>query len=278
MTFPSKTWTAAVLTVSDMNEYVRDCLNFLKANIALEAPVELTIDAGGEITKTKTYHTVDTLLDALTDNLDIINGGSDGDLLILQANHTDRTVVIRDDVGNIHCGGDIHLDSTHKVVEFIYDAALAEWHPLGAYVRATSFLLNSFVCPNPGTDWTPELKGCALGASKANKKFWIPLDFFKIGDGLVSYKAVGDTTQTNALTLDAKLVRINKVDPITTSDVAGGDIVEVSGTGNFDVEATLTATEIIATDKQYAIELEGTTGVGDGIIVMGIEVTCLRVL
>ena len=49
-----KTWTAAVLTVADMNTHVRDNLDFLKENIALEAAVELTI-AAGEITKTKSF-------------------------------------------------------------------------------------------------------------------------------------------------------------------------------------------------------------------------------
>ena len=86
MTFPSKTWAAAVLTVSDMNEYVRDCLNFLKANIALEAAVELTI-ATGVVTKTKAYHTitVEGGIGAGADQLDTCEGGSEGDILILKA-------------------------------------------------------------------------------------------------------------------------------------------------------------------------------------------------
>ena len=273
-----KTWSAAVLTSADMNTYVSDNLDFLKANIALEAPVELTLDTDGAVTKTKSYHAIDTFETAASDTLVNLNGGSDGDIVYIQAANDDRTIIVSNLGGNIHCGGDIYLVDTHTIIGLMYDVTLAEWHTLGAYTTLRTFLLNTFVCPNPGTDWTPEIVGCTLGASKSNKKFGIPLPFFKLGDGLISYKVVGDATQTNALTLNAKLVRVNLGDGLTTTDVDGGDIAEISGDGNFDVEATLTATETIATDKQYIIEFSGLTGVSDTITVMGVEVSCLRVL
>jgi len=273
-----KTWTAAVLTVADMNAHVRDNLDFLKENIALEAPVELTLDTDGIVSKTKSYHTIDTFEDAASDELNTISGGNDGDIIFIQAEHTDRTIVIKNLVGNIHCGVDIYLENTHDIIMLMYDATITEWHVIGAYSHLRTFLVNVFECPNPGTDWTPQIDGCYIGASKTEKKFWIPLPFFKLGDQLISYKVVGDATETNALTLDAKLVRVNKADPLTTTDVDGGDITQVVAGGNFDVEATLTAAEIIATDKQYLIEFEATTGVGDVITVMGVEVSCIRVL
>lgn len=115
-----KTWTAATLTSSDMNTHVRDNLNFLKANIALGAASELTI-SGGIVTKTQSYHTIDTEGDGATDDLDTINGGSAGDVLIFSPNHTDRTVVVKTGTGNILCDADITLDTSTEYVVLIYD-------------------------------------------------------------------------------------------------------------------------------------------------------------
>jgi len=115
-----KTFSAAVLTSAEMNTHVRDNLNFLKANIALGAASELTI-SGGVITKTQSYHDVDTESDDATDDLDTVNGGSEGDILILKAEHTDRTIVIKTGTGNILCDADITLDTTSEFAVFIFD-------------------------------------------------------------------------------------------------------------------------------------------------------------
>src|SRR3990167_3087454 len=48
--------------------------------------------------------------------------------------------------------------------------------------RAQTFLANAFICPAPGTDWTPQLEGVGLAQSLSAKKCWIPLNFLKIGD------------------------------------------------------------------------------------------------
>jgi hypothetical protein len=139
-----------------------------------------------------------------------------------------------------------------------------------------TFLSNCFICPAPGTDWTPQLEGVGLVQSKSAKKCWLPLGFLKIGDKIVSYKIVGDAVEADALTLDCKLVRVNKADPLTTTDVTGGGITQVDADGNFDSEATLSSPETVATDKQYALEILGTTGTGDSITVIGAEVVVQR--
>ena len=110
-----KTFTAEVLTSTDMNAQVRDNLNFLKTNIALEVAVELTLDTDGIITKTYSHHTVDTFEDAASDNLVTISGGAEGELLLIRAAHTDRTVVIDTGAGNIvnPSGTDITLNDTN---------------------------------------------------------------------------------------------------------------------------------------------------------------------
>jgi len=97
-----KTWVAAVLTVADMNTHVRDNLNFLKANIALEAAVELTI-ATGEVAKTKAYHTitVEGGVGSGADDLVTCTGGGEGEILILKATTTgaNDTVTVKNGTG-----------------------------------------------------------------------------------------------------------------------------------------------------------------------------------
>jgi hypothetical protein len=140
-----------------------------------------------------------------------------------------------------------------------------------------TFLVNAFICPAPGTDWTPQLEGVGLAAGKAAKKCWLPLNFLKLGDVITSYKLVGDVAEAAAATLDCKLVQVNKADPLTTTDITNGAITQVDADGNFDSEANCDDTTV-ATDKQYTLEILGTTGAGDAITVIGAEVTITRKL
>ncbi len=123
MTFPSKTWIAELLDSADMNEFLRDPINYLKTNIGLDAAIELTI-SGGVVAKTKAYHKIDTEADGSPDALDTINGGSEGDILVIRAEHTDRTITVTDD-GNITLAGaaDFSMDSTNDTMMLIYDGA-----------------------------------------------------------------------------------------------------------------------------------------------------------
>lgn len=269
-TTPS-TWVAAAkLYAAELNEQVKDNLNFLKANIALEAAVELTISSGS-VTKTKAFHTIDTESDAATDDLATIAGGTEGDIIVLRAENAARVVTVTTGAaaGNIACGTNIVLSTTENLALM---RGPTTWHVISAAHRTRTFMVNSFQYPASGTDWTPQLVGAGLAQSLSAKKVWMPLNFLKIGDAIVSYNLVGDATEAAALTLDCKLVRINKADPLTTTDVAGGGITQITANGNFDSLATLTAPETIATDKQYSLEILGTTGAGDSIIVMGAEV------
>lgn len=95
---------------------------FLAADMALKIISELTI-AGGVVTKTGSFHTIDTASDDPTDDLDTINGDSQGDLLVIRAAHTDRTIVVKHGTGNIQLRGaaDISLDNTEKALLLISD-------------------------------------------------------------------------------------------------------------------------------------------------------------
>ena len=139
------------------------------------------------------------------------------------------------------------------------------------------FHVNAFQYPNPGTDWTPQLEGAHLAQNLAAKKVWLPLNFLKVGDVITSYNLIGDAIEGTALTLDCKIVKVNKADPLTTTDITNGAIVQVTADGNFDVTANLDD-ETVATDKQYLLELLGTTTGSDSITVIGAEVTVTRKL
>jgi len=118
-----RTWTTDETWLAEYgNTHIRDNFNFLKANISLGAASELTI-SGGVVTKTQSYHTIDTESDGATDDLDTINGGAAGDILIFSPAHTDRTVVVKDGTGNIDCDADITLDATSEYVVLIYDGS-----------------------------------------------------------------------------------------------------------------------------------------------------------
>jgi len=70
--------------------------------------------------------------------------------------------------------------------------------------------------------------------------------------------------------LDCKLVKINKAHPITTTDITNGAIVQIVAGGAFSAAAD-NDDETVSTDKQYVLEVLGTTGIGDSIKVMGAE-------
>jgi hypothetical protein len=86
----------------------------------LGASSELTISSGA-VTATGAHHTVDTEGDASTDDLETINGLSDGDMVLIVAEDAARTVVVKHGVGNIRLNGgvDFDLDNTEKGVLFI---------------------------------------------------------------------------------------------------------------------------------------------------------------
>ena len=97
---------------------------------SFDVPTELTINAG-VVTATSSNHTIDTQGDAPTDNLDTINGGTDRQLLLIRAENTARTVVVKHGTGNIHTlsGTDITLDNTEKALLLYYDGT--NWEVIG---------------------------------------------------------------------------------------------------------------------------------------------------
>ena len=101
---------------------VKDLLNYLKlkngGNIGI---------VSGIVTITSSYHTIDTESLAATDNLDTINGGIDGLRIVVRANNSARTVVLKNGTGNLVLPADLSLDNATDTAEFIYDASFSKW-------------------------------------------------------------------------------------------------------------------------------------------------------
>lgn len=93
---------------------------------ALGSPTELTI-SGGIITVTQSNHTVDTENDDADDDLDTINGGIDGMLLILRSVDSARDVTLKDGADNLILAGDFTLSHQYDRIELIYDATQSAW-------------------------------------------------------------------------------------------------------------------------------------------------------
>ena len=86
--------------------------------LRLSDRTELTI-ASGVVTATSSYNNIDTEGDASTDDLNTINGGSDGQILVIQPANSSRTVVVKDGTGNLLLAGDFSMDSGNDAMVLI---------------------------------------------------------------------------------------------------------------------------------------------------------------
>ena len=100
------------------------------SKISLPSSGMLTISSG-VIAVTGSNHAIATESGAASDDLDTINGGTDGMLVYLRAASAINTVVIKNGTGNIQCGADIQLDNSYDQVALKYDSAAAKWFLFG---------------------------------------------------------------------------------------------------------------------------------------------------
>lgn len=96
-----------------------------------DASTELTL-ASGAVTVTQTFHRIDTEADAASDDLATINGGTDGQFLVIRAENTAREVVVTTG-GNITTsdGNNVSLDELYKFLLLIYDGNRSKWNVVG---------------------------------------------------------------------------------------------------------------------------------------------------
>ena len=94
------------------------------ADLCLKSPTNLTLSSNtnGVITVTQSFHNVDTFDTQSTGDLATISGGQLGQLLVLSALNSGRTVVVKNGTGNMFIGADFSMDSTaDTVMLFNYD-------------------------------------------------------------------------------------------------------------------------------------------------------------
>lgn len=122
--------------------------------IGVGADASLTISGGVIGTVSQTYYTVDTQAAAASDDLDTINGGVDGYLLVLRALNDSHTVVIKHNTGNILCVGnaDITLDDAHDYAILLYDAGLTKWCALSGGGGGGSLTDHTHAATGTGAD------------------------------------------------------------------------------------------------------------------------------
>ncbi len=72
------------------------------------------------------YILVDTESAAASDDLDTINGGNTGDFIILKAASDARTVVVKDNTGNLQLNGDFSLTDSDDTIILFWNGA--QWH------------------------------------------------------------------------------------------------------------------------------------------------------
>ena len=120
------------LSASEFNQRLTELQNQIDGTNALDilqltAGTELTISSGA-VTVTQSVHTIDTESDAASDDLTDINGGSIGDVLIISAQNTARTVVVKHNTSKIALadGADVSLDETWKSV-MLYKIGASLW-------------------------------------------------------------------------------------------------------------------------------------------------------
>lgn len=83
--------------------------------IELSDATTITI-ASGAITINQAYHRVDTEGGAATDDLDTINGGLIGQLLILRSDNVSRDVTVKDGTGNLNIAGDFTMTNNKDAI------------------------------------------------------------------------------------------------------------------------------------------------------------------
>lgn len=87
----------------------------------------LTI-SGGAVTATQNFHRIATEGGAATDDLDTINGNSNGLVLFIRPSSS-NDVVLKHNTGNIVCaaGADLTLEDTNDLAILVYDGTLTKW-------------------------------------------------------------------------------------------------------------------------------------------------------
>ena len=91
-------------------------------------PTVLTI-ASGAVTMTKSNHTIETESGASSDDLDTINGGSDGYIITIRTNSGSRIPTVKDTAagGNLLLESDFIMNAQDDTITLMYVGAFSKW-------------------------------------------------------------------------------------------------------------------------------------------------------
>ena len=97
-------------------------------NLQFTATTLLTLSSGA-ITVAQNFHRLETEGGGASDDLDTINGGAAGLVVVLRLADASHNVVFKHNTGNIYCplGVDITLDETTEFIVGVYDSDLTKW-------------------------------------------------------------------------------------------------------------------------------------------------------
>jgi hypothetical protein len=97
-------------------------------NLVMNDSTSQTISSGA-VTISQNFHRIDTESSAASDDLDTINGGTDGYILFIRPANDARTVVVKHNTGNIYSvsGTDVTLDDEYDILQMVYDSNLTKW-------------------------------------------------------------------------------------------------------------------------------------------------------
>lgn len=113
----------AHVTIDNGNLEIVGNRGIFNSRLNLGSEVALTIDTG-EITVTQSYHSV-AAESGTADSLDTINGGIDGDFLVLLA-ATGHTITVTEN-GNIEVTGGIDTMDDDEYEMMIYNGRTSKW-------------------------------------------------------------------------------------------------------------------------------------------------------
>ena len=101
---------------------------YCDGGLTLGEDTELTISSGA-ITVTSSFHRVDTEGDAATDDLDTINGGKVGQILVLRSTNSTKDTTVKHATGNIYLKGATVFTFSHQydTLVLLYEALSNRW-------------------------------------------------------------------------------------------------------------------------------------------------------
>jgi hypothetical protein len=159
---------------------------FKKLNVGTDTTLTIS---GDIIAVTRTRHLIDTEGASAQDNLVTINGGVEGDIIILQSVSASRVIVIKNS-GNIYPtdGAEVTLDNPYQVFSAVFDGT--KWCELSPSVALKLSTYNNLVIPEFPFAVEPALWARNRFAARAAAATIVP-------DGIASPTLSGSSVASN---------------------------------------------------------------------------------